>query len=1758
MAFSFQGVCRRLASLICVSICDDQWVSFFTFKDGGLSLQGDRKCLDCGLTYHSNGFSDQCWWIVLCRCLLVLIIYLCSMNALRNLKSGKVSKHPFLRECRKSTYLKWFYLVSCVSQHRWSFLMDNQHWYNNRSVVEGFAVLMSLFHVVFMYDGCCMCPQSLAGLYWFVALHRHPFVNLLMHFGILSGCCDIGGRTCPGDRCYCDPICRDGSSFASGCHSLSWFLSVISFGRKWIHMSLIVVRDDFVPRGISLPFKILKNWCKDLSIYRWGCGNWLYFRFCHKFVSRIMSFLAKVFVVLWMCSASFRHCLFDDGIGCAQDVGHCIFVIVSRRDFSMQEMRDLCWRRFPWNRGKHCSGDGKSKQGSLNSFHILMLFQVLLMYTMVHFGSSLYPVKEWYLHHVTSQLSCELHEIFDDTQHCQFARMYRIHNSQFDKTRGFPGEGPQSKNWCCYSANIESLSSHSDCHQWNSDLAFLQEVRLSSKNIKECEKKVADFGKKIFTGPLLKERRDKNGTFKTPHGGTAFLAPNELCKKFDEKDDTTGVWKSLKESTRITAVWYQVLPKLRILCWSFYGQTYCVDGSHKVVNNHLLEQVLLISSQFGDIPVLIGGDFQSDPSELESFVSARRHGWYDPLVDVSTGQHERPITFSRTSNFINPTTGFSSIDGILLNEISFQALQEIKVCHEFGTPRAPIFASFNWPKVFLKGTVLVKPASFDLTGLPIVNDRIDHDKIQEAAIKVCNPEKEIALLTADDETAWSTINDCAVDTLLSVGAKFNKGLHERGKAPKFRTKVCCPGQDQSGNALTAKSARLSKIYRMISELRLRLSRVGTTTNDFLITWNLQQKVASHLVHLPGCKWWNVDLHCDTDTLLHIQKIVHEHIVKTRNTEKWQRISSWKQKMIEGTRSKCVSKYVFKWINAKMYVPMPNLITDPSGQVIADPIEAMKTINDQWDSVYSANVMCENPMKVVEAVWPQICKHRIPATVPPISGSMLKRQVAKRRIDASAGLDGWRTPEMQVLPEKIYDLVAAFFQSVEAGIRNLPSILTSARQTLLDKCGDDNPMQKRIISILPIFMLSYTSLRFAQLQSWQTQVMPKTLFGGIKTRKMSQLQTQFKLALDKSVADGSPLGGLKLDKSKCFDRLIPSTSCAIMLAIGVPKEIVTVFANIYAGMRKYLSYKSWTSASFTTSANGLVQGCSFSLLAINAHMMVWSLLMSELPGIYASAYIDDAYLWASMTCLETLQKAVQITNWWDGLTGQLANNKKTVVWATTTRARKEIKNAFPNMNHQHSIEILGAPIQTTQRTSCEWPKEKTDKILKELQLIKAIPTCRNIHEHLIGTKIIPQTSFAAHVVKIPKDQLKLVQSGIVDLLWKRRPPWRARPLVLGLLAKPRRVDPVLSRSYNVIIECTNFLKHCSEEERAHWYEQFESNLEHKNFLVVCFKQACTNLGCGIGSPFHLTFFSSTPVCVLDFGIRDLKKILQLMCRNMCYKQATELTRKDLCPSVGILDYPSTLIGHRTCKSQFINSISMQAFRDSVLVGCNTTNDKRYRAGFADDNLCRFCKSETETFLHLTTTCSSPPYSHLKPECPSDCGPNFRQLGIVEVPRELQNVRLQISHTSQIPVIPWSQHTVDNFVTFWTDGSCLHGDMFWQTKGAAAAVNTLGKCVFQVEVHHVSLNSYSCELWAIIQAFCRSEQPCACRTDCASLVTQFQFMIANLYIPADFLHYEWWIFLLQIYKMRLSVSKTPLSVAWDPLAPIGRYPHFSHHS
>ena len=619
---------------------------------------------------------------------------------------------------------------------------------------------------------------------------------------------------------------------------------------------------------------------------------------------------------------------------------------------------------------------------------------------------------------------------------------------EFDQTHGYPGEGPST--WSICTANIDAIQTHPDCLKWDFDALAFQETRINQQSLKQINFELDNCNRSLIHGGLLIPKKTKANTFVTPHGGVALVANKGFVRKFTESDDLTGLWADLSRSTRVSAAWVQVLPKVRALIFSFYGETSKHDNSHLRVNNFMLDRILAVASQYGDIPIILCGDFQADPDAYEAIVAAKQHGkWSDPLCMCDQhGNPTRPITFSRNAKFSNPTEYFSSIDAILLNQTASLALASIEMDYSRAKQHAPIIARFKWPKLFVEGTVYRPPAPLDLQKIPR-NDKGEPDfsEISQNAEVIWNSKFQPLCDTGDDDHDWEQLNLFALESLVASGARFTSGRAERAQKPVFATCKPCPGQSKDGSVLTKKISEIVNFNKQLVELTFRLARHTDNGNDARITRILHLKVIQRATRL------HIDIPAFQDLLTieqakDLQRQVAFRINQKRNAAKRERIKTWKQKMIFGTKTKNVHSFVYKWIKCKSQVEVPNLIVDASGNVIFNPTEAIEEINQQWDKVFSANVFHQDPIALLKFVWPYIDQVRCEATVPEIDGRMLFGQIRHRKANAASGMDGWRTVETQCLPIFVLDKIAIFFRGVEDGSRRMPKQLATAKQVHL--------------------------------------------------------------------------------------------------------------------------------------------------------------------------------------------------------------------------------------------------------------------------------------------------------------------------------------------------------------------------------------------------------------------------------------------------------------------------------------------------------------------------------------------------------------------------------------------------------------------------------------------------------------------------------------------------------------------------------------
>ena len=83
-------------------------------------------------------------------------------------------------------------------------------------------------------------------------------------------------------------------------------------------------------------------------------------------------------------------------------------------------------------------------------------------------------------------------------------------------------------------------------------------------------------------------------------------------------------------------------------------------------------------------------------------------------------------------------------------------------------------------------------------------------------------------------------------------------------------------------------------------------------------------------------------------------------------------------------------HVFHHLRNKMQNEPPNLVHDQDGNVLFQPDKAMDRPNQQWDTVYGANTLCEHPLKMLETIWPYMSQETHEAHLPPIDANALLR------------------------------------------------------------------------------------------------------------------------------------------------------------------------------------------------------------------------------------------------------------------------------------------------------------------------------------------------------------------------------------------------------------------------------------------------------------------------------------------------------------------------------------------------------------------------------------------------------------------------------------------------------------------------------------------------------------------------------------------------------------------------------------------------
>ena len=148
----------------------------------------------------------------------------------------------------------------------------------------------------------------------------------------------------------------------------------------------------------------------------------------------------------------------------------------------------------------------------------------------------------------------------------------------------------------------------------------------------------------LHHGLPVPKLRMKNNVSRTNHGQVAVLARQGLLKPFTPPKEVEDAWRKLHSTCRVAGAWVQATPSIRVLMFSFYGVTRAsICATSASLTSDYLGMLFEVASSFGAVPVIIGGDFQSDPSAYKAVQDAIATGTCMTL-SLNTTKKETPVS----------------------------------------------------------------------------------------------------------------------------------------------------------------------------------------------------------------------------------------------------------------------------------------------------------------------------------------------------------------------------------------------------------------------------------------------------------------------------------------------------------------------------------------------------------------------------------------------------------------------------------------------------------------------------------------------------------------------------------------------------------------------------------------------------------------------------------------------------------------------------------------------------------------------------------------------------------------------------------------------------------------------------------------------------------------------------------------------------------------------------------------------------------
>ena len=319
------------------------------------------------------------------------------------------------------------------------------------------------------------------------------------------------------------------------------------------------------------------------------------------------------------------------------------------------------------------------------------------------------------------------------------------------------------------------------------------------------------------------------------------------------------------------------------------------------------------------------------------------------------------------------------------------------------------------------------------------------------------------------------------------------------------------------------------------------------------------------------------------------------------------------------------------------------------------------------------------------------------------------------------------------------------------------------------------------------------------------------FGGVPKRSAETLGFQVALDVELAQAQNSHVGGISYDFAKAFDVIPVNIMLAVMKKRGASPLLLNALHGVYYQLNRCYRIQGSFSALWSSS-NGIIQGCSLSLLGLNSLISCILEKADSIPVcLTGRAYADDISGVGSSKSKEDLilrtQNFHRVVNTYQSCGLGDISVKKTFTFGDSCLQGQ----VAPDFQHLNDFRLVGVSVVsqllTGSFTKLETKRLETWKatVIKARRLPLSWP---DKAKTLIATQSQATWGQGAH--QLPSDQkaLNLVRSALMRTFWNED-FYSMSPLLTFALLVPVQLEPTFAMLYTGLLAFQRCMVNCTQ-------------------------------------------------------------------------------------------------------------------------------------------------------------------------------------------------------------------------------------------------------------------------------------------------------------------------------------------------------------